>query len=154
MSTIEIRRATLDDLDSLVPLFDAYRQFYRLASDTQLARRFLQERFETQQSIAFLAFDGTKAVGFTQLYPSFSSGAMAPIYILNDLFVTRTARGRGVASALLEAAAKFGREAGAIRLVLSTELGNTTAQRVYERMGWKRDSAFCVYNLPLPAKAT
>jgi GNAT superfamily N-acetyltransferase len=38
-----------------------------------------------------------------QLYPSFSSGAMARIFILNDLFVAPEARRRGAGSALLEA---------------------------------------------------
>ena len=87
------------------------------------------------------------AVGFTQLYPSFSSGAMARIFILNDLFVAPEARGCGAGSALLKAAAQYGRSVGATRLVLSTEVTNTTAQSVYEKKGWKRDTAFYVYQL-------
>jgi len=145
---VEVRRATLADLDVLVPLFDQYRQFYRQPGDPERAHRFLRERLERSQSVILLAFDNT-AIGFTQLYPSFSSGAMAPIFILNDLFVAPEARRRGVGSRLLRAAAQHGRDTGAIRLVLSTELTNTTAQSVYERMGWKRDMVFCVYQLPL-----
>src|ERR1051325_10793633 len=90
-----LRLAGLSDLDALVPLFDAYRQFYRLESDPGGARRFLRDRFERGQSVVFLAIDGGVAAGFTQLYPSFSSAAMAPIYILNDLFVAPNARKRG-----------------------------------------------------------
>jgi GNAT superfamily N-acetyltransferase len=146
---VEVRQATVADLDLLVPLFDAYRQFYRQPSEPERARRFLLERFEHRQSVILLAFENAAAVGFTQLYPSFSSGAMAPIFILNDLFVAPAARRRGVGAALLEAAAGYGRRAGALRLVLSTEVTNTTAQSVYERMGWKRDSVFCVYQLAL-----
>ncbi len=74
---------------------------------------------------------------------------MARIFILNDLFVTPEARRRGAGPALLKAAAPYGRSAGALRLVLSTEISNTTAQSVYERTGWKRDAAFCVYQLTL-----
>src|SRR5882724_6759242 len=130
---VDVRRATLADLDVLVPLFDQYRQFYRQPGDPERAHRFLRERLERSQSVILLAFDNT-AIGFTQLYPSFSSGAMAPIFILNDLFVAPEARRRGVGSTLLHAAAQHGRDTGAIRLVLSTELTNTTAQSVYERM--------------------
>lgn len=43
---IEVRQATAADLDQLVPLFDAYRQFYRQPSEPEQARRFLLERFE------------------------------------------------------------------------------------------------------------
>ena len=146
---LECRRATAADLDLLVPLFDAYRQFYRLPSAPERARRFLLERFENDQSVIFLAFEAAAAIGFTQLYPSFSSGAMAPILILNDLFVAPEARRRGAGSVLLQAAAEYGRRVGALRLVLSTEVTNTAAQSVYEKMGWKRDTVFCVYQLAL-----
>ena len=146
---VEVRQATVEDLDLLVPLFDAYRRFYRQPSEPVRARSFLLERFELDQSVIFLAFADGAAIGFTQLYPSFSSGAMARIFILNDLFVAPEARRRGVGSALLQAAAQYGRRAGALRLVLSTEITNATAQAVYERIGWKRDTVFCVYQLAL-----
>ena len=146
---VQVRQATVADLDLLVPLFDAYREFYRQPSEPERARRFLLERLERQQSVILLAFEGTAAIGFTQLYPSFSSGAMARIFILNDLFVTPEARRRGAGSALLQAAAESGRRVGALRLVLSTEVANTTAQSVYEKMGWKRETVFCVYQLAL-----
>ena len=144
---VEIRQATVEDLDLLVPLFDGYRQFYRQPSEPERARRFLLERFEHSQSVIFLSFTGTAAIGFTQLYPSFSSGAMARIFILNDLFVAPEARGRGAGSALLSAAAEYARRVGASRLVLSTEVTNTAAQSLYERQGWRRNTDFCVYQL-------
>ena len=146
---VEVRQATKADLDLVVPLFDAYRQFYRHPGDVERARRFLLERFEHEQSVIFLAFDGAAAVGFTQLYPSFSSGAMARIFVLNDLFVAPEARRCGAGSALLQAAAQYGRRIGALRLVLSTEVTDTSAQSLYERTGWKRDTVFCVYQLAL-----
>src|SRR5260370_6424720 len=136
-------------LDLLVPLFDAYRQFYRQPSDSERARRFLLERFEHNESVIFLAFEDAAAIGFTQLYPSFSSSAMARIFILNDLFVAPEARRRGAGSLLLEAAAQYGRRAGALRLLLSTELTNTTPQSAYESMRWIRDTGCCVYQLAL-----
>jgi ribosomal protein S18 acetylase RimI-like enzyme len=56
---------------------------------------------------------------------------MAPIFILNDLFVVPGARRSGVARRLLEAAVRYGRGAGAIRLSLATALTNTAAQALY-----------------------
>ncbi|HEV3200404.1 MAG TPA: GNAT family N-acetyltransferase [Bryobacteraceae bacterium] len=146
---VEIRQAALGDLDVVVPLFDAYRRFYRLSSEAERARCFLRDRVGNNESVVFLAFVDSAAVGFTQLYPSFSSGAMAPIFILNDLFVAPAARHCGVGSALLQAAAEHGRRVGAVRLVLSTEATNRTAQSLYERSGWKRDTVFWVYQLAL-----
>jgi GNAT superfamily N-acetyltransferase len=146
---VEVRQARLEDLDHIVPLFDAYRQFYRLASDPDGARRFLLERFNHHQSIIFLAFADGVAIGFTQLYPSFSSGAMARIFILNDLFVSPESRRSGAGQALLQAAEEYGRRVGALRLVLSTEITNTTAQAVYEKEGWQRDTVFYAYHRTL-----
>jgi len=146
---LEVRQATVADLDALVPLFDAYRQFYRQASDPERARQFLLERFGHNQSVIFLAWADGEAIGFTQLYPSFSSGAMARIFILNDLFVKPDARRRGTGKALLDTAAEYGRRVGAVRLALSTELSNTAAQALYEKAGWQRETVFCGYWLRL-----
>ena len=145
---MKVRQATIDDLESLVPLFDAYRQFYRQPSDPDLARRFLRDRFQHNQSVIFVAQAGD-IVGFTQLYPSFSSASAARIFILNDLFVKPEARRSRAGSKLLEAAANFGRSVGAVRLTLSTEVTNTAAQALYEASGWKRNADFYVYNLSL-----
>jgi ribosomal protein S18 acetylase RimI-like enzyme len=145
-----VRQATILDLDMLVPLFDAYRQFYRKPSDLGLARRFLLERFQHNQSIVFLAVRGDgSAVGFTQLFPSFSSASAARILVLNDLFVQPEARRMRVGSLLLSAAARFGQAIGAVRLTLSTEVTNQAAQALYETEGWARQTDFYAYNLAL-----
>jgi GNAT superfamily N-acetyltransferase len=147
---IVVRQATIFDVGLIVPLFDAYRQFYRRPADAELARRFLLERFQHNESVIFLALkvDGS-AVGFTQLFPSFSVLAAARIFILNDLFVSPEARRKRVGALLLDAAAHFGREAGAVRLTLSTEVTNETAQALYESEGWKRQTEFYSYDLTL-----
>ena len=107
------------------------------------------ERFEHNQSVIFVAVKDGAAVGFTQLYPSFSSGALARIFILNDLFVYADARHIGAGAALLQAAAEYGRRVGALRLMLSTEVTNMPAQWLYEKLGWKKNTEFCTYQIPL-----
>jgi len=144
-----IRPATVHDLDVVAPLFDAYRSFYGRPSDLARARAFLAERFQHHESIIFLALDASGAVGFTQLYPVFSSVSCTRKYLLNDLFVGPAARGSGVARALLVAAADFARAQGAASLSLSTGVGNAVAQRLYESLGWTRDESFYEYNLVL-----
>lgn len=147
---VEVRQATIFDLEALVPLFDAYRQFYRKPGDPDLARRFLLERFQHNESIIFLALtEGGSAVGFTQLFPSFSSVSAARIFVLNDLYVCAEFRRRRVGALLLDAAARFGRAVGAVRLMLSTEVANKTAQALYEREGWRRQTEFYSYDLTL-----
>jgi len=145
-----VRRATLADLDRLAPLFDAYRQFYLQPSEIALARQFLGERLAREESVVLVAEDRDGgAIGFAQLYPTFSSILAAPMYLVSDLFVVPAARGRGVGTLLLNAAADTARAAGAVRLELATAITNTHAQTLYEALGWKRDEEFCVYGLSL-----
>ncbi|WEK45736.1 MAG: GNAT family N-acetyltransferase [Candidatus Andeanibacterium colombiense] len=146
---IDVKRAVSGDLDAVADLFDLYRQFYKQSSDLPGAKAFLAERMERDQSVIFLAEYAGAALGFTQVYPSFTSAGMAPIFILNDLFVVPEARGSGVGRALLCHTAEFARGEGATRLVLSTATDNLTAQAVYERAGWERDDGFLTYRLTL-----
>ena len=147
--THTIRQATVDDVEQLVPLFDAYRQFYGRTSDAAAARAFLLARCANRESTLFIAHEGDTAIGFAQLYPSFSSVSLARIFILNDLFVQEQARRTRVASSLLSAAATFAVSLGAVRLSLSTALTNDAARALYRSAGWKRDEQFCVYHLAL-----
>jgi len=147
---INVRQATAHDLDTVAPLFDAYRQFYQQPSDLARSREFLRERFAHHESVILLAFNaGATALGFTQLYPLFGSVHCIRTYLLNDLFVAPHARKHGVGARLLIAAADFARANGKAALSLSTAVDNATAQRLYESLGWKRDTGFYEYHLSL-----
>lgn len=138
---VTLRRATLEDLEAVAPLFDAYRRFYTQPGDLQRARDFLRERLQHGESAILLAeLDGGVA-GFTQLYPMFSSVRTARIWILNDLFVDDRARRRGVAKALLDGAAQFAREQGAAGLMLETTRDNAPARALYRAAGWSEDAS-------------
>ena len=149
MNRIQIRRAHIDDLGLITPLFDLYRQFYEQASDLVSAKSFLQQRIRQNESVIFLAFDGADAVGFTQLYPGFSSVSMARTFLLNDLYVVSSHRRHGVGSLLLAAAVAHAKAEQAVRLSLTTNAANATAQSVYEAQGWAREKAFLTYNFEL-----
>ncbi|WP_216317896.1 GNAT family N-acetyltransferase [Deinococcus aestuarii] len=149
MTSPTVVRADASHLDALVPLFDGYRQFYGQASDPEGARAFLAERLDRGESVIFVALDGETALGFTQLYPSFTSVGMRRLWILNDLFVAPQGRRRGVGQALLARARRHGLETGAVRLTLSTATDNVSAQTLYEAQGWRRDEDFYTYNLTL-----
>ena len=141
---MQIKRANSTDLELLVPLFDAYRQFYEQKSDKASARVFLTKRFQKRENIVFLAMVDNKAVGFTQLYPTFSSVSMRPFYILNDLYVDSDYRQQGIGEALLEKAKHFCKEKKFKGLALETALNNP-AQGLYEKLGWKKDEAYLHY---------
>ncbi len=139
---MEIKRATIEDLEAVTDLFDAYRQWYHQPGDKEGARHFLRERMENNESAIFLAIHQGVAVGFTQLYPIFSSVSMGRAWILNDMFVTPYARKLGVATSLLEAARVFAKNENAKWLLLETDDTNTAAQKLYEKNNWKRKTQY------------
>ena len=142
---VVVHQADARHLELILPLFDGYRQFYGQPSNLEGAQRFLTERLTRRESVIFVALIGSKGVGFTQLYPSFSSVTMQRQWILNDLFIDPEYRGRGVADAIMRAAEEFSYADNAKGLVLSTAIDNTPAQKLYEKRGWKRDEAFYTY---------
>jgi ribosomal protein S18 acetylase RimI-like enzyme len=145
--SIETRTANLADLDAVAPLFDAYRQFYGRAADSGLARQYLADRLQKNESVILVALNPAQiVVGFCQLYPTFCSVEAKPIYVLYDLFVTPRARRTGAGRGLLQAAEALASRNGMARMDLSTARTNTAAQSVYESLGWSRDEHFFVYN--------
>lgn len=135
----QVKQATLDDLDELAPMFDAYRVFYGCKTDIGRARDWLRARIGTNESTVLLARAGTRPAGFVQLYPMYSSVHTARIWVLNDLFVDAAHRRSGVAQQLLEAAKAFGRDDGARSLILETTRDNLAARALYSGNGWQED---------------
>lgn len=144
-----VARATLDDLDDAVVLFDRYRQFYRQPRDPTGCREFLSRRLARDESLVYLARSGTEAVGFLQLYPTFSSITLQRLWILNDLYVLPEHRRLGVASELLRVSQELAQETSSAGVILDTAVDNP-AQKLYEARGWKLDREFLHYEWSPP----
>ncbi|WP_246314291.1 GNAT family N-acetyltransferase [Paenibacillus foliorum] len=144
-------QATVHDVEDAAPLFDQYRVFYGQESDVVSARAFLFDRLVARESIIFIIKDRTnqKAVGFMQLYPSYSSISLQRSWILNDLYVAEEYRGKGVAQQLLDEAKKYAGACSAKGIELATAQDNVRAQQLYERNGYEKDQAFYHYYLTL-----
>lgn len=145
-----VRRAELADLPELAHLFDLYRQFYGQASDPAAALAFMTRNLVNGDSVVYLAHDEAgRALGFTQLYPAMCSVAMRPYWVLYDLYVEAHARRTGVAQALMERARQHAAQTGALRIDLETAVDNIPGQRLYERLGYARETQFHKYSLSL-----
>ncbi|MEI6405652.1 MAG: GNAT family N-acetyltransferase [Actinomycetes bacterium] len=142
----QITRVTDSDLDDLLPLIEAYRAFYK-QDPSERSPAFVSQRIANNEAVAFIARLDGKAVGFTLLYPTFSTVSLSAIWLLNDLFVDSSVRGKGIASALMNTAEAAAKEAGATRVFLRTAHDNTPAQALYEARGWKQDETFRRYDL-------
>lgn len=137
---INIRGAIPADVNQLAELFDKYRIFYEYQSDLVSAEKFLSERIERSDSIIFVAeASDAKLVGFVQLYPLFSSTRMKKLWLLNDLFVDGSFRGRGISILLIDRAKFLTRESSAVGLTLETAKSNVIGNELYPRVGFHLD---------------
>lgn len=135
-----VRKAIQSDQGQLSHLFDGYRQFYQQAPDLSGASQFIASRLQNNDSVIFVAEDNDQLLGFTQLYPSFSSVSMQRLWVLNDLFIAAEARKMGVAKALMEQARQFAVQTQAKGLMLETDLDNHAAQKLYEQLGYQKQN--------------
>lgn len=149
MASYQIRFGNLNDVDLITPLFDQYRQFYGEPPQPIPARAFLRDRLVQGESQIIVAESGPDIIGFTQLFPSFSSVTLQRLWVLNDLYVDAAHRGNGVGRALLRAAAEFGRQAGAKQLFIEGAVANKSARGLYEDFGFVKNSDYVYYHLPL-----
>jgi len=141
-----IRKAFPVDLPALSKLFDAYRVFYEKYSDLSGAEIFLKERLDKEDSAIFAAESTVgDLVGFTQLYPLFSSTRMQKLWLLNDLFINPDFRGKGISILLIEAAKTLCRETNSCGLVLETAKTNIIGNALYPKTGFQLDTEHNYY---------
>ena len=149
---MKIKRLQPDQWQLVVNLFDQYRVCYKKDSDLALAERFIRERLDNNESVIYVAMDGGKAIGFTQLYPRYSSGRAEKNWILNDLFVDEGYRKQGIGAKLIKQAAEYAKADGSKFIQLETMFDNYTAQSLYVGMGFIKqqpDEEFYLYRLTL-----
>jgi GNAT superfamily N-acetyltransferase len=135
---MHIIKAELQHVPDLIPLFDGYRIFYRQTSDYVKAKTFLTNRIQNRESIIYIAYDDENAIGFTQLYPLFSSVSMQPMFLLNDLYVEDNYRSQGIGNLLIDKVKQLCKTLNYKGVAIQTAHTNP-AQHLYERLGFVKD---------------
>jgi ribosomal protein S18 acetylase RimI-like enzyme len=149
---MNIIECTEQHLECAAGLFNLYRIFYEQESDLAACREFITDNFEQKRSRIFLLFDDAgKAVGFSQLYPTYGSIAMRPFYYLSDLYVDKSCRQKGYAKHLMTFLTERFTAEGAQRLTLDTATSNKIAQHLYESLGYEQEQAYITYHQMLKA---
>ncbi|MET0967546.1 MAG: GNAT family N-acetyltransferase [Nakamurella sp.] len=131
---IVVRPARTADADQWADLYRAYRAFYQLEFDEQVVNRVWAWVADPLHEVnSMVAVNGVELVGLAnhRRFARPSSGSVG-LY-LDDLFTASTARGLGVASALLEALSQLAVRDGlsVVRWITATD--NHRARRLYDR---------------------
>ncbi len=143
---ISIQPHTSDCIESTVQLFDEYRVFYQQPSNLAAAEQFIRDRTALNDSIIYLAVVDKKTVGFLQIYPTFSSIQMGQVWLINDLFVSKSSRDSGIGSALIQHALSQAQLKQIKAVRISTENINQSAQRLYRKHDFIEDTKFIHFN--------
>ena len=130
------------DLPELLPVLRAYCDFYDAEpGDWELLRmsRALIADPE-REGLQLIARDVTgDVIGFATIFWTWSTLSASRIAVMNDLFVAPAARGRGIGEALIAACLERCHEHAATFLSWQTARHNHRAQRLYERLGARRE---------------
>ena len=140
--SVKVARTTADDLPDLLPLMRAYCTFYEShpADDElrALATAFLDEASGGTQLIARDASGA--ALGHATMLWSWDTTLAQPLAVMEDLFVTPAARGRGAGAGLIDACRQLAADRGTRWLAWETAPDNETAQRLYDGLGAERNT--------------
>ncbi|MFT6166831.1 MAG: GNAT superfamily N-acetyltransferase [Vicingaceae bacterium] len=133
-----IKKATAEDIDKLVFLFEQYRAFYNKPANTEASKAFLVNRIINRESEIYIGeLEDKTLAGFVQLYPYFSSINLRRLWLLNDLFVHPKHRGKGISVQLIKRAQQLATETNAYALMLETGKDNDIGNKLYPKTGFK-----------------
>jgi ribosomal protein S18 acetylase RimI-like enzyme len=98
-------------------------------------RKVLTEGFSDPKHFFFVAEEGGKLIGFSDvwIYPEFIHGGKSAY--LNNLYITKDKRRSGVGSQLLSETLRKSKEEGAVALHISVLPENVMAQNFYRKNG-------------------
>jgi GNAT superfamily N-acetyltransferase len=148
--TAVIRRAERRDLSVLGRLgAELVRQHHAFDSQRFMApvpdiesgyAWFLGSQLDDPEVVLFVAEDAGAVVGYVYagLEPQSWKELRDPAGFIHDVVVEESARGQGIASLLIEAAADWLESQGAPRVLLWTAERNPTAQRLFARARFRR----------------
>jgi GNAT superfamily N-acetyltransferase len=101
---------------------------------------FLGSQLEEEDAVIFVAEREGRVVGYAYagMEPQSWKELRDAAGFVHDVVVEETERGNGVGGRLVEEAARWLEEHGAPRVMLWTAQANAGAQRLFERLGWRR----------------
>jgi ribosomal protein S18 acetylase RimI-like enzyme len=140
------------DLPELLPLMRGYCDFYAVdpSDDALLAMSRALIADPAREGFQLIARDDSgRAIGFATVFWTWATSSASRIGVMNDLYVAPDARGSGAADELIAECAHLVRERGGKELDWQTAKDNHRAQKVYDRVGGKRDDRWLSYSIEL-----
>jgi GNAT superfamily N-acetyltransferase len=139
MATVRatVRGAGSRDLESLLPLVEAFQEFERIPFEIEAARRNLGRLLEDRAlGQVLLAVQDDRVIGYAILTYGYDLEFGGMDAYLTDLFLVDAERGRGLGQWLLGEVERAARAAGVQALHLMVAPHNHRAHHIYHRAGF------------------
>lgn len=139
--SIHIEKAERENIPQIIALMREFAEYEKLLEFFEAT----EERLKTalfgdgKVAEAILAFDGERAVAYAVFFPNFATFRGQRGLYLEDIFITKTARGKGIGEMILKYIAKLAKERGFERIDFQVLEWNTPAVGFYEKLGAVRD---------------
>lgn len=138
---IKIKPAALENVPQILELMREFAEYERLldyfeTTEEELVRALFGDG---KVADAILAFENEKPIAYAVFFPYFSTFRGQRGLYLEDIFITKDARGKGVGEMMLRFIARLAKERGFERIDFQVLEWNTPAIGFYERLGAVRD---------------
>ena len=143
-----VRKGRREDSGAFLRLLLALARFEKLVPPSEDAqKRIISDIFAKKRLNLFVAEDAGKIVGYALYFYSYSSFLAKPVLYLEDLFVLKKNRKKGLGFALFRRCAEEAIKEGCGRMEWAVLDWNENAISFYEKTGAKRLDEWHYYRL-------
>jgi ribosomal protein S18 acetylase RimI-like enzyme len=142
---VSIRPATLDDIDSLLPLL---KELFSIEEDFVFnetkQRKGLVKLLSSEKGRVMVATINNEVVGMCSIQTLISTAEGGIVGLIEDMVIKKKYSGRGIGKTLLASIEKWGKLQGMTRLQLLADKNNVPALKFYEKCGWQKTQLICL----------
>jgi GNAT superfamily N-acetyltransferase len=139
--SIRLEKAAPENIPQIIALMREFAEYEKLLDSFEVTEARLETALfgDGKVADAILAFDGERAIAYAVFFPNFATFRGQRGIYLEDIFITKAARGRGLGEMLLKYIAKLAQTRGFERIDFQVLKWNTPAIEFYEHLGAVRD---------------
>ena len=139
--TLTIKKAELENIPQIIALLQEFAEYENLLDFVEITEERLKIALfgEGKTAEAIVAFDGAAAIGYAVFNPNFSTFRGQRGFYLEDIYIRKDFRKKGVGEMMLKHIAKLAETRGFERIDFLVLEWNTPAARFYKKLGAVRD---------------
>jgi GNAT superfamily N-acetyltransferase len=138
---MRIKIAEPENIPNIIALLREFAEYENLLEYVEVTEERLEIALfgERKTAEAIVAFDGETPIGYAIFYPNFATFRGQRGFYLEDIFITKSHRKKGVGEIMLKYIAKVARTRGFERIDFQVLQWNKPAIKFYEKLGAVRD---------------